>query len=711
MGIAEAKQVLKDFFGYDNFRPMQQDIIQSVLHKEDVVVLMPTGGGKSLCYQVPAMVLPGLAVVISPLIALMKDQVEALRENGINAAYLNSTQSSQEQSRIEQDCLASRLKLLYVSPEKLLSNGFFSFLKMLQVNLFAIDEAHCISAWGHDFRPEYTQLKFIKEQFPEVPVIALTATADKLTRQDIQQQLKLTGPKVFVSSFDRPNIYLQVKPGRDRIKQILNFLDAHPNQPGIVYCLSRNATETLAAKIQAAGYSAAFYHAGMSAERRASTQEKYLRDDVQIICATIAFGMGIDKSNVRWVIHYNLPKNLEGYYQEIGRAGRDQAKAAALLFYSYGDVASLRTMLLEGKDKEPELQLAKLERMQQYAEATFCRRQILLQYFGETKKEPCNNCDICRNPPATFDGTLLAQKALSAITRLKEQAKLGVLIDVLRGSRNQTIMAKGFDKIKTFGAGGDLGFLEWQTYLQQMLNAGIFDIAYDDAYALKLNGKSERVLFQGEKVPLVKFQLATAAAPAEKANRAKPKKELQKDDLFERLRKLRKELADQHNVPPYVVFSDNTLLEMAAEKPTNRVAMLAISGVGMVKYENYGYDFVNEITRFLSEQQDRQDKKKGATHLVTLEMLKQGLTPETIARERNLNPVTIYSHLATLYEQGHDIQLNKYLNPAEYAVIKNAINVLPADAKLKDLYEYLGEAYDYFKIRLSVAVFNRENKA
>lgn len=711
MGIAEAKQILKQFFGYDTFRPMQEDIIQSVLNKQDVLVLMPTGGGKSLCYQVPAMVMPGMAVVISPLIALMKDQVEALRENGIKAAYLNSTQSNQEQSQIEQDCLSGSIKLLYVSPEKLLSNGFFSFLKMLKVNLFAIDEAHCISAWGHDFRPEYTQLKYIKEQFPETPVIALTATADKLTRQDIQQQLKLQHPKVFVSSFDRPNIYLQVKPGRDRIKQILNFLDSHVNQPGIIYCLSRNATETLAAKIQAAGYSASYYHAGLSADKRAATQEKFLRDDVQIICATIAFGMGIDKSNVRWVIHYNLPKNLEGYYQEIGRAGRDQAKAEALLFYSYGDVSSLRTMLLEGKDKEPELQLAKLERMQQYAEATFCRRQILLQYFGETKKEPCNYCDVCRNPPATFDGTLLAQKALSAITRLKEQAKLGTLIDVLRGSRNQAIMAKGFDKIKTFGAGADLGFLEWQTYLQQMLNAGIFDIAYDDAYSLKLNPKSERVLFQAEKVPLVKFQPITAAAPVEKTVRVKPKKELQKDDLFERLRKLRKELADQHNVPPYVVFSDNTLLEMAAEKPTNRVAMLAISGVGMVKYENYGYDFVNEITRYISDQQDKQDKKKGATHLVTLELLNQGMEPEAIAKERNLNPVTIYSHLATLYEQGHDIKIGKYLSKEDYAVIKRAINALPTDAKLKDLYEYLGEAYDYFKIRLSVAVFNRENKA
>ncbi|MFC5270314.1 DNA helicase RecQ [Adhaeribacter terreus] len=710
MEIQAAKQVLKDYFGYDSFRPMQEDIIRNVLQNRDVLVLMPTGGGKSLCYQVPAMVKPGICVVVSPLIALMKDQVEALRENGITADFLNSTQSSKEQEIIENKCYDGKLKMLYVSPEKLLSAGFFSFLKRLQINLFAIDEAHCISAWGHDFRPEYTQLKYIKEQFPEVPVIALTATADKLTRQDILQQLMLHNPQTFVSSFDRPNIYLQVKPGRDRIKHILNFLDEHPNQPGIIYCLSRNATENLAAKLQTAGFKATYYHAGITAEKRASAQEKFLRDDVQIVCATIAFGMGIDKSNVRWVIHYNLPKNLESYYQEIGRAGRDGAKSEALLFYSYGDVASLRTMLTEGKDKEPELQLAKLERMQQFAEANHCRRQILLQYFGETKAESCKNCDICRNPPSTFDGTVYAQKALSAIARLKEEARIGTVIDVLRGSRNQHILAKGYDKIKTFGAGNDLGFMEWQTYLHQMLNAGLFEIAYDQNYALKLNANSETVLFQHKKVPLVKFTPVAAAQPAERITNARPKKELQKDALFERLRKLRKQIADQHNVPPYVVFSDNTLLEMAAEKPTNRVAMLAISGVGMVKYENYGYDFINEIILFISEQTEQGNKVKGATHLATFELYKQGLSPEEIAKARDLNPVTIFSHLATLFEQGYEININKYLNQEDYSAIEAAIKMLPTDAKLKDIFDYLQEQYDYFKIRLSLAVFNRKNK-
>jgi ATP-dependent DNA helicase RecQ len=707
--VAAAKQVLKDYFGYDSFRPQQEQIIDAVLANQDVLVLMPTGGGKSLCYQVPALVKPGICVVVSPLIALMKDQVEALRTNGISAAYLNSTQSSAEQERIENACVAGTLKLLYVSPEKLLSNGFFSFLRRLQINLFAIDEAHCISSWGHDFRPEYTQLKFLKEQFPDIPLIALTATADKLTRQDILDQLKLSKPKVYISSFDRPNIYLQVKSGRDRLNQILDFLEKHPDEPGIIYCLSRQSTENLANKLQQNGYKASYYHAGLPAERRNSTQEKFLRDDIQIVCATIAFGMGIDKSNVRWVMHYNLPKNLEGYYQEIGRAGRDGASANALLFYSYGDVMSLRGMIADSKENQQQLQYAKLERMQQYAEASLCRRQILLQYFSEPTKKACGKCDICRNPPATFDGTLLAQKALSAVARMQEKAPLGMVIDVLRGSRNQQILSKGYDQIKTYGAGKEQSFNEWQTYLQQMLNAGLFEMAYNDSFTLKLTEKSKSVLFEGEKVPLVKFNPTPVAS--DPVSKARSKKEVIKDELFERLRKLRKKLADEQNVPPYVVFNDSTLLEMAAEKPTNRIAMLAISGVGMVKYENYGYDFVNEIVRFVSEQQEQGNKIKGATHIVTLELYKQSFTPEQIAAQRSLNIVTIFSHLATLYEQGYDIELHKYISSAEYNAIEMALKSLGPDSKMKEIFDWLQEAYDYHKIRLATGIFKRNIKA
>ncbi|SIQ97812.1 DNA helicase RecQ [Pontibacter lucknowensis] len=702
LGIREAREALKLYFGYEQFRPMQEHIITNILQQKDVVVLMPTGGGKSVCYQVPAVVMPGLCVVVSPLIALMKDQVEALLANGIPAAYLNSSQTADEQYQIEEKSLAGQIKLLYVSPEKLLSAGFFSFLKRLQVSLFAVDEAHCISAWGHDFRPEYTQLRALKQQFPAVPVVALTATADKLTQKDIQEQLQLRQPEVFVASFDRPNINLMVLPGQNRFNKITDFLSRRHGQPGIIYCLSRKATESLAGKLRENGYNATFYHAGMSAQQRSKAQESFLRDDVLIVCATIAFGMGIDKSNVRWVIHYNLPKNVEGYYQEIGRAGRDGAKSDALLFYSFADVMNLRTMLSDNDKSQNELQLVKLERMQQFAEATFCRRRILLQYFGEQMSRDCGNCDICRNPPSRFDGTLIAQKALSAIARSQERLNMSLLVDVLRGSRNSQVMAGGYDRIKTYGAGRDIGTLDWNRYLHQMLNAGLVELAYDQNYTLKLTEQSRQVLFDGRKIELVKFE--DAKQQTENLQREKPKREIIKDALFERLRALRKRLADEQNVPPYVVFTDSTLQEMAAEKPANRIAMLAISGVGAQKFERYGHSFINEIIAFLTEEQAKGSAIKGATHLVTWEAYQQGLSPEEIARRRNLNPVTIYSHLATLLEQGYDVPVHDFVSKREYEAIIEAIEQLGKDAKLKDLYEHLEERYEYFKIRLSLAM-------
>jgi len=706
--MANPQEILKKYFGYDKFRPLQQQVVEAVLNQKDCLVLMPTGGGKSVCYQVPALTMPGICIVVSPLIALMKDQVEALLANGVSAGYLNSTQSTENQYKLENDCLAGNLKLLYVSPEKLLSAGFFSFLRRLQINLFAIDEAHCISAWGHDFRPEYTQLKYLKEQFHAVPVIALTATADRLTRQDITKQLTLSNPEVFISSFDRPNINLTVRPGKNRLKTIKDFLDAHKAQPGIIYCLSRNSTEQLSQKLKNEGYNAAAYHAGLSAQIRSRVQEDFLKDNVQIICATIAFGMGIDKSNVRWVIHYNLPKNIEGYYQEIGRGGRDGARANALLFYSYSDVMQLRGMLNEGNKEQNALQLAKLERMQQYAEATMCRRKILLQYFGETLEQNCGNCDICRNPPETFNGTELAQKAFSAIARMQEKANITLVVDVLRGSRNQAVLAKGYDKIKTYGAGRDIPFLDWQNYLHQLLNAGLLEMAYEENYALKLNNRSRAVLFNGEKIELVKFE--PYAEKEEVKEDRRTKKEIIKDELFERLRVLRKSIADEKQVPPYVVFSDSTLLEMADEKPTNRLAMLAITGVGMVKYENYGDLFINEIIRFVTGQQEQGNKVKGATHLVTFEAYKKGLSPEAIAADRKLNLITVYSHLATLYEQGYRVQIGNYLNKQEYETIQKGIVKYGHDAKLKDIFDFLDGQLDYYKIRLALAVYKRKHQ-
>lgn len=705
--IREAREALKLYFGYEQFRPMQEQIIESVLQGRDVVVLMPTGGGKSVCYQVPAVVMPGLCVVVSPLIALMKDQVEALLANGIPAAYINSSQTAEQQYQIENHCLEGKLKLLYVSPEKLLSAGFLSFLKRVKVSLFAVDEAHCISAWGHDFRPEYTQLKALKQQFPELPVIALTATADKLTQKDIQEQLSLHNPNVFVASFDRPNINLMVKPAKDRFNKITDFLDRHHNQPGIIYCLSRKGVENLASKLKANGFNATYYHAGMSANQRAKAQEDFLRDNVQIVCATIAFGMGIDKSNVRWVIHYNLPKNIEGYYQEIGRAGRDGAKSDALLFYSFADVMNMRNMLTENQSREEqtELQLVKLERMQQFAEATACRRRILLQYFGETMEKDCGNCDICRNPPSRFDGTLLAQKALSAIARTQERVNMGLLVDVLRGARTQQVLQGGFDRIKTYGAGRDVGTLDWNRYLHQLLNEGFMEMAYDQGYTLKLTEQSKQVLFEGRKVQLVKFEDIKQEEPSIKA---RPKRELIKDALFERLRALRKRIADETGVPPYVVFTDTTLQEMAAERPTNKISMLSVSGVGAQKFDRYGDQFISEIVDFVNEEQAKGNKMKGATHLATFELLKQGYTIQQIAIQRNLNPVTVFSHVATLYEQGFDLDLYKYVSKGEYKVISKAIARLGTEAKLKDLFEYLEEKHEYYKIRLSISLYKKE---
>ncbi|OKL41347.1 DNA helicase RecQ [Pontibacter flavimaris] len=705
--IREAREALKLYFGYEQFRPMQEQIIEGVLQGKDVVVLMPTGGGKSVCYQVPAVVQPGMCVVVSPLIALMKDQVEALLANGIPAAYINSSQSAEQQYVIENQCLEGKLKLLYVSPEKLLSSGFLAFLRRIKVSLFAVDEAHCISSWGHDFRPEYTQLKALKQQFPDIPVIALTATADRLTQKDIQEQLYLRNPQVYLSSFDRPNINLMVKPGRDRFNKITEFLSKRPNQPGIIYCLSRKATESLADKLKRSGFNATFYHAGMSANARAKAQEEFLNDDVQIVCATIAFGMGIDKSNVRWVIHYNLPKNIEGYYQEIGRAGRDGSKSDALLFYSYADVMSMRSMLQDNQNEtQTELQLVKLERMQQFAEAAACRRRILLQYFGETMPQDCGNCDICRNPPTRFDGTVIAQKALSAIARTQERANMSLLVDVLRGARNAQVLQGGFDKVKTYGAGRDISTLDWNRYLHQLLNEGLIEMAYDQGYTLKLTEQSKQVLFEGRRVQLVKFEEVKQEEPAVKA---RPKRELIKDALFEKLRTLRKSLADEYGVPPYVVFTDATLQEMAAERPTNKIAMLAISGVGAQKYERYGDAFITEIIDFINEEQNKGNKLKGATHLATLELLQQGYSVELIAKERNLNPVTVFSHLATLFEQGYPVDLERYVSRAEYKVIAKAIAKLGVDAKLKDIFELLNEAYAYYKIRLSISIFKKEN--
>lgn len=711
------EQVLKQTFGYDRFRPLQADIIDTVLARQDCLVLMPTGGGKSVCFQVPALVNEGLAVVISPLIALMKDQVEALRANGVRASFLNSTLSSREQDAVLWAAKLGELKLLYVAPERLFSGSTMEFLKSLNVSLFAIDESHCISSWGHDFRPEYRQLGQLKTEFPDVPLIALTATADKVTRKDILRQLGIPDAPVFVAGFDRPNLSLTVLPGRKRLQRMEEFLRKHEKQPGIVYCLSRKTTEEVGAKLRELGFRAEHYHAGCPPEQRSRVQEAFLKDDIQIIVATIAFGMGIDKSNVRWIIHYNLPSNVESYYQEIGRAGRDGEPADTVLFYSYQDVAMRLDMITNSEvpDEQKELQRAKLSRMKQYAEADHCRRRMLLSYFNETVTQDCGNCDVCKNPRSRFDATQLAQKALSGVARTRESVAMGALIDILRGSRNQNVLRHGWDQLPTFGAGRDLKGEEWADYLAQLLNSGVMDIAYDEAHVFKLNPTSWQVLKEGKAVELVKFipfeerQAARdAAEPKEK-----PKREVIKDAMFERLRTLRKAIADSQGVPPYVVFSDATLSEMAQKRPISELQMKGVSGVGEEKFRRYGEAFINEILGFAREAASTQPTSrvvKGFTYIQTYDLYKENLSLDEMALRRGIAPSTVVSHLVKLREEGHEVDLWKFMDRGSYTIIVGGakeIGLKRGDA-LAPLFELLEQRHDYAQIRLALAIWEME---
>ena len=600
-------QTLKTYFGYDSFRPLQEDIIRHLMDRKDALVLMPTGGGKSICYQLPALLSEGTAVVVSPLISLMKDQVETLCANGIAAGALNSNNDETENASLRRACMEGKLKLLYISPEKLLAEANY-LLRDMHISLFAIDEAHCISQWGHDFRPEYTQMDILHQLFPQVPIIALTATADKITREDIIKQLHLNQPRIFISSFDRPNLSLTVKRGyqqKEKSKAILDFIARHPGESGIIYCMSRSKTETVAQMLQKQGIKSAVYHAGLSPARRDEAQDDFINDRVQVVCATIAFGMGIDKSNVRWVIHYNLPKSIESFYQEIGRAGRDGMPSDTLLFYSLADLILLTKFATDSGQQS--INLDKLQRMQQYAEADICRRRILLSYFGENTTCDCGNCDVCKNPPERFDGTIIVQKALSAIARSEQQIGTGILVDILRGNMSSEVTERGYHRLKTFGAGREVPARDWHDYLLQMLQLGYFEIAYNENNHLKITQSGTDVLFGRARALLVTIRReeAVQATRGRKRKATVPTKELplglpntESGELFEALRTLRKRLADQEALPAYIVLSDKVLHLLSASRPTTIEEFGNISGIGEYKKKKYGKEFVELIRKY-----------------------------------------------------------------------------------------------------------------
>ena len=607
MDIFEA---LRRHFGYNSFRENQEEIIRHILQGNDALVLMPTGGGKSICYQIPALTMSGTAIIISPLISLMKDQVETLRANGIEAEALNSGNDPSVDLVIRRKCLQGTIKLLYISPEKLLAELDY-LLSHMKISLFAIDEAHCISQWGHDFRPEYTQLGILREKFPNTPIMALTATADKITRQDIIQQLKLHEAREFISSFDRPNLSLSVKRGykaAEKMHFIFNFIKARPFEAGIIYCLSRKTTEKVAADLRKKGIQAAAYHAGLSNLERNQTQELFKNDQLLVVCATIAFDMGIDKSNVRWVIHYNMPKSIESFYQEIGRAGRDGAPADTILFYSLADIVQLSEFARQSGQQD--INMDKLKRMQEYAESNVCRRRILLNYFSEQTDHDCGNCDICENPPQRFDGTRYVQMALSAVKRTDEQIRISTIVEILKGMRSPSVVRHQYDQLKTFGVGKDISSGDWQDYLLQMLQMGFIEIAYNENNRVKITDIGLDVLYGRKEAQLCVIDHRTKEEPKRKTRLRleipsitipglPPTTGVEDPKLFEALRDLRMTCANEEGFPPYIIFNDKVLHSLATIKPTSLEQFGHISGIGEHKKQKYGDRFVTLIKKYV----------------------------------------------------------------------------------------------------------------
>jgi ATP-dependent DNA helicase RecQ len=711
-------QALQKYFGYSEFRHQQEAIIKNLLAGKDVLALMPTGGGKSLCYQLPAVLMEGLTIVISPLIALMKDQVDSLNVNGIPAAFLNSSQSPDEQQRITDQLKKNKIRLLYLAPERIFRSGstLISFLKSLPVCLIAIDEAHCISQWGHDFRPEYLMLAGLKREFPQLPLIALTATADKLTRKDILEKLDLKNPVEFVSSFNRPNIIYRVIPKKNSFNQLLDFLDQRKDDSGIIYCLSRKSTEELAADLKSEGYSAEAYHAGMDHADKARNQEAFLRDEVKIIVATIAFGMGINKSNVRYVVHADLPKNVEGYYQKTGRAGRDGLPSDALLLYSYGDASKLqRFARVEGNEEQSAIMLKKLDDMVKYSQLQTCRRQYLMQYFDESFPDNCGSCDVCLSEIKKFDATLIAQKALSAVARLKEGFGNTYVIDFLRGSKREKIREE-HKQLKTFGIGADIHRADWFRYLRELVAQGYLRVTDDIYPVLKLTEKSDAVLKGLQKVEMVASQTMEERQYEAQAFEAA---------LLNELKLIRRDIATNQNVPPYLILSDAALVEMATYLPQNMDELRLISGFGDVKLARYGRDFLTHIKNNcsknnLSSRIDQKRPKKeqkvrtnGATHsnrasdtaAESFHLYRSGKTITEIAAQRSLATTTIEGHLSYYIYRG-EMDVQEMVAEEKKLFIKDTVESYGAE-KLAPLKEVLGDNYSYGEIKAVIAWMRR----
>jgi len=704
-----ALQVLQQKFGYNSFRLEQEAIINSVLQKKDTFVLMPTGGGKSLCYQIPALMFDGLTIVVSPLIALMKDQVDALRVNGIAASFLNSTQSYQEQNEVLRKVQSKELKLLYLAPE----SNFIKQLSSFQISLIAIDEAHCISHWGHDFRPEYLQLAHLKKSLPNVPFIALTATADNLTRKDIVEKLELENPNTFVSSFNRANIRYTVEPKKNNYNKLLDFLDSKKEDAGIIYCLSRASVESLADDLKREGFQALPYHAGLTKEIRARHQELFLRDEVKIMVATIAFGMGIDKSNVRYVVHTDLPKNIESYYQETGRAGRDGLNSEALLYYSYADVLKMKRFVeVEGNREQTEIYLKKLNQMADYGNITTCRRKFLLNYFDEDAPTFCGNCDVCLTKVEWIDGTILAQKILSAVVRLQEKYGEGYVIDFLRGS-NTTKIQEEHKQIKTYGIGADVSKENWNSIVRDLIAQGLLAKSDGMYPLLKLTSKSAAVLKGLQKVMITKSKEVIK----EVVNKIDYEIE-----LFQQLKDLRKRFADEENVPAYVVLSDATLMELATYLPHSREELLKISGFGEVKIAKYGKPFLEMIVAYCQEHnlqsrmvekapkriRSERAEKDTDTKQRSYQLFMEGNSISQIAELRSLAVSTVESHLAFYVEQGN-IPIDKIIDVSKIAMIQKAIIQVDSVA-LSPVKELLGDDYSYGEIRMVKAYMDLKKR-